>query len=71
MFLGLPDPYLDPLARDGTFLRIRIRTNMSRIRNTAFLVDRIEQGPVPIKYHQFDPVSCPGRTGQQGAQVCG
>jgi hypothetical protein len=38
MFSGFPDPHQDPLVR-GTDQRIRIqiRTNMSRIRNTAFL----------------------------------
>ncbi len=36
MFLGLPDPNMDPLFR-GTDprIRIRIRTKMSRIRNTV------------------------------------
>jgi hypothetical protein len=36
MFLGLSDPYPDPLVR-GTDPRIRIRTKMSRIPNTAFM----------------------------------
>ncbi len=34
MFLGLPDPHLNPLDR-GMDPKIRIRTNMSRIHNTA------------------------------------
>jgi len=34
MFLGLPDPHPDPLV-GVTDPKIRIRTKMSRIRNTA------------------------------------
>jgi hypothetical protein len=39
MFLGLPDPYPDPLDRgeDPTIrIRIRIHTKMSRIHNTVW-----------------------------------
>ncbi len=41
MFLGLPDPHPDPLVRgmdQRIWVRIRIRTKMSRIHNTVFFV---------------------------------
>ncbi len=49
MFLGLPDPHPDPLVR-GTDPRIRIRTKMYRIRNTALGLDshfQCESGSLP------------------------